>query len=272
MKRPHLPLPLGNVINGGKHAGSGPDIQEFLAAPVGARAASRSVFANAAVHKEAGARLRRMGLEFGKGDEGGWAPSITTQGALEVLRASARKVGRETGVAIAPALDVAASSLWDGKAYRYRKGAKSPRAQAEFMASLARRHRLVYLEDPLDEEDFEGFAAVTRAVGRRTLVCGDDLFVTSAERIERGARMGAGNCVLVKPNQAGTLTDTRLAVEAARRRGYEIVVSHRSGETTDETIAHLAVAWRARFIKTGIAGGERIAKLNELIRIHEGAG
>ncbi|MEM3086740.1 MAG: enolase [Halobacteria archaeon] len=273
MERPHLPLPLGNVINGGKHADSGPDIQEFLAAPVGARAASRAVFANAAVHREAGARLRRMGLEFGKGDEGGWAPSrITTQEALGVLQASARKVQRQTGISIAPALDVAASSLWDGRAYRYRNGAKSPGAQAGFMASLARRHRLAYLEDPLEEEDFEGFAEVTRAVGRRTLVCGDDLFVTSAVRIERGARMGAGNCVLIKPNQAGTLTDTRLAVDAARRRGYEIAVSHRSGETTDETIAHLAVAWRARFIKTGIAGGERIAKLNELIRIHEGRG
>lgn len=269
MSRPHLPIPLGNVINGGKHAPSGPDIQEFLAAPVGARSAARAVFANAAVHREAGERLRRMGLEFGKGDEGGWAPPLTTRRALEVLRASIRSVQRKTGVAIAPALDVAASSLWDGKVYRYRKGVKSPRAQVEFTASLARRYRLAYLEDPLDEEDFEGFAAVTRAVGGSTLVCGDDIFATSAERIERGARMGAGNAVLIKPNQAGTLTDTRRAVEAARRHGYAIVVSHRSGETTDDTIAHLAVAWRARFLKTGIVGGERIAKLNELIRIEE---
>ncbi len=272
MKRPHLPIPLGNVINGGKHAPSGPDIQEFLAAPVGAPDASRAVFANAAVHREAGARLRRMGLEFGKGDEGGWAPSITTLEALGVLRASARKVGQQAGFAIAPSVDVAASSLWDGRAYRYRKGRKSPEQQAEFTASLARRHRLAFLEDPVHEEDFAGLAAVTRAVGRSTLVCGDDIFVTSAERIERGARMGAGNAVLIKPNQAGTLTDTRRAVEAARRHGYEIAVSHRSGETTDDAIAHLAVAWRARFIKTGIVGGERIAKLNELIRIHETAG
>lgn len=269
MKRPRLPVPLGNVINGGKHAVSGPDIQEFLAAPMGARSAGRAVFANAAVHKEAGARLHRLGLQFGKGDEGGWAPPVTTEAALVVLQASARKVERETGTAIALGLDVAASSLWDGRAYRYRKGRKSPDRQAEFMAALARRYRIIYLEDPVHEEDFEGFATVTRAVGKRTLVCGDDLFATSAERIERGARMGAGNAVLVKPNQAGTLTDTRRAVEAARRSRYVIMVSHRSGETTDDTIAHLAVAWEARFIKTGIVGGERIAKLNELIRIEE---
>lgn len=266
-----FPTPLGNVINGGKHAVSGPDIQEFLSAPVGARLPSRSVFVNAAVHREAGAILRRMKLASGKGDEGGWAPPVTTEIAMGVLTRAIARVQRATRVRIAPGLDVAASSQWDGRVYRYRRERRTPAAQARWAADLARLHGLAYLEDPLHEEDFEGFASVTREVPRGTLVCGDDLFVTSAERIERGARMGAGNAVLIKPNQAGTLTDTLRAVEAARRHGYALVVSHRSGETTDETIAHLAVAWEARFIKTGIVGGERIAKLNELIRIEEAA-
>ncbi|MFW5922242.1 MAG: enolase C-terminal domain-like protein, partial [Halodesulfurarchaeum sp.] len=167
-------------------------------------------------------------------------------------------------------LDVAAAELYEDGAYRYGEAEKSTDEQIEYIAEMVETYGLVYVEDPLDENDFDGFARLTDRVGSRTLICGDDLFVTNTDRIERGIEQGAANSVLIKPNQIGTLSDTVDAIELAQRSGYDPVVSHRSGETEDTTIAHLAVATDAPFIKTGTVGGERTAKLNELIRIGDG--
>jgi enolase len=166
-------------------------------------------------------------------------------------------------------VDVAASQLWDGEVYRYRNGNRTTEEQITYLAELVDTYGLVYVEDPLHEEDFEGFAELTRQIGDRCLVCGDDLFVTQVERIIRGVELGSANCVLIKPNQVGTLSDTYEAVKVAQTHGLDTVMSHRSGETTDDTIAHLATAFGCIFLKTGVVGGERIAKLNELIRIEE---
>ena len=268
-----FPVPIGNVIGGGAHAADSTAIQEFHAVPVGAPSVADAVFANAAVHAAAGEALADRGSPANKGDEGAWAPrGIDDAAALEVVAAAADAVGNEVGFDIAVGLDVAASELYDPDAdvYRYADAERDPEAQADHMAALVEDHGLAYLEDPLHEEDFEGFASLTDRLGDRTLVCGDDLFVTDVERIERGIERGAANAVLVKPNQIGTLSDAVDAIETAARAGYTPVVSHRSGETEDTTIAHLAVATGAPFVKTGAVGGERTAKLNELIRIeHE---
>jgi enolase len=166
-------------------------------------------------------------------------------------------------------IDVAASQLWRDGRYHYRDAGRDTAGQIAYMAELIDAYGLVYVEDPLHEDDFAGFAELTRQVKDRCLVCGDDLFVTSAERIMTGIEAGSGDCVLIKPNQVGTLTDTFEAVKLAHSHGLETVMSHRSGETTDETIAHLATAFGCIFLKCGVVGGERTAKLNELIRIEE---
>ncbi|MGC8817165.1 MAG: phosphopyruvate hydratase [Candidatus Hadarchaeum sp.] len=274
-----LPYPLGNVIGGGKHAGGyAPDIQEYLVVPVGARRASDAVFTNAQVHRKLGQMFSEANPSFtrGKSDEGAWSPNICNEGALEFLAEACEKVSAETGVEVRPALDVAASSLYDAerKVYAYKREAvtRDPGEQLEFILDLIERFKLFYVEDPLHEEDFEGFAELTRKVGKDCFICGDDIFVTNVSRIRMGIRSKAANAIIIKPNQIGTLTDTFKAVELARRNKYMPVISHRSGETTDETIAHLAVAWRCPMIKTGVVGGERIAKLNELIRIEEDLG
>ncbi|MFB6353394.1 MAG: phosphopyruvate hydratase [Halobacteriales archaeon] len=268
-----FPVPLGNVVGGGAHAADATAIQEFHAVPVGAPSAVDAVFANAAVHRAVGEAFRERGVPANKGDEGAWAPQgVDDAAALEVLAAAADAVADEFGFAIELGLDVAASELYDAEAgvYRYADAERTPDEQVDYMADLVDEHDLAYLEDPLDEDDFEGYATLTDRVGDRTVVCGDDLFVTDVERLERGIEAGAANAVLVKPNQIGTLSDAVDAIEAATRAGYTPVVSHRSGETEDTTIAHLAVATGAPFVKTGAVGGERTAKLNELIRIeHE---
>ncbi len=267
----NAPVPLGNVIGGGAHAREATDIQEFLAVPVGAPNVADAAFANAAIHREVGERLADRGHPSAKGDEGAWAPDVDDQTALEVLATATETVGEEVGFEIGVGLDVAASELWDGEAYAYAGTRRSPDEQVAYIAELAGEYDLAYVEDPLEEADFAGFAALTDRIGDRTLVCGDDLFVTNTSRIERGIDRGAANSVLIKPNQIGTLSATMDAIDLARDHGYRPVVSHRSGETEDVTIAHLAVAAKAPFIKTGAVGGERTAKLNELIRIAENA-
>jgi len=268
-----LPTPIGNVIGGGAHAVDSTDIQEFHAVPVGAPSCADAVFANAAVHAAVGEALRERGLPANKGDEGAWAPQgIDDATALEVLAGAVDAVADEFGFPVAMGLDVAASELYDADdgVYRYADAERTPTEQVDYLVGLVEDHGLVFLEDPLDEADFDGFADLTARVGDRTTVCGDDLFVTNVERIERGIEAGSANAVLIKPNQIGTLSDTVDAIEATTRAGWAPVVSHRSGETEDTTIAHLAVATGAPFIKTGAVGGERTAKLNELIRIeHE---
>ncbi|MFB6119670.1 MAG: phosphopyruvate hydratase [Halobacteriaceae archaeon] len=269
----NFPIPLGNVVGGGEHAADATHIQEFLAAPVGAPSVREAVFTNARVHDEVAILLDEMGVPAAKGDEGAWAPAIDDEQAFEVVAEAVETVSDEVGFDVRFGLDVAAAELYDADAgvYRYGETERTPEEQVDYVAGLVEEYGLAYVEDPLDENDFEGFADLTNRVGDRTLICGDDLFVTNVERLERGIDAGAANSILVKPNQIGTLSDAFDAVETATRAGYDAVISHRSGETEDATIAHLAVATDAPFIKTGAVGGERTAKLNELIRIEDNA-
>ncbi len=267
----NFPIPLGNVVGGGEHAADATDIQEFLAAPVGAPSVVDAVFANAAVHAEIHDVLADRGIPAGKGDEGAWAPSVDDDEACETVAEATETASQEVGFEIGFGLDVAAAEMYEDGEYQYSDRARSTDEQIEYVADLVSEYDLVYVEDPLDENDFEAFAELTEKVGEKTLICGDDLFVTNTERLQTGIEQGAANSILIKPNQIGTLTDAFDAIELATRNGLDPVVSHRSGETEDATISHLAVATDAPFIKTGAAGGERTAKLNELIRIAEDA-
>jgi enolase len=268
-----FPVPLGNVVGGGEHADESTDIQEFLSVPVGAPSAVDAVFANARVHGAVHDVLGERGVACGKGDEGAWAPPIDDATAFEVVAEAVARAEEDVGFEIRIGLDVAAAEIYDADdgVYRYSGTERTPDEQIAYVADLVEEHGLVYVEDPLDEDDYAGFADLTDRVGEDCLVCGDDLFVTNVERIEEGIEGGAANSVLVKPNQIGTLSDAFDAIELAREHGYAPVVSHRSGETEDTTIAHLAVAVAAPYLKTGAVGGERTAKLNELIRIERDA-
>jgi len=267
-----LPTPLGNVIGGGEHAADATDIQEFLAVPVGAPSVEDAIFANAAVHAAVSDILGERGIAAGKGDEGAWAPSISDAEAFEIMEEATELVEDEVGFEIRFGLDVASAEMYEDGEYQYSDGAKTTDEQIEYMAELIEEYNLVYVEDPLDENDFEGTARLTERVSDQdVLICGDDLFVTNVSRLERGIDEQAGNSILIKPNQIGTLSDAVDAIELATENGYDSVISHRSGETEDTTIAHLATAVSAPYIKTGAVGGERTAKLNELIRIEQNA-
>ncbi|WIV67729.1 phosphopyruvate hydratase [Natrialbaceae archaeon AArc-T1-2] len=269
----NFPVPLGNVVGGGEHAADATDIQEFLVAPVGAPSVADAVFANAAVHGEVAALLEDRGVPSGKGDEGAWAPSIDDAEAFEIVDEAVETVAEDVGFEIGFGLDMAAAEMYDAEegVYEYSDRTRDTDEQIEYVADLVSEYDLVYVEDPLDEDDYEAFAELTEEVGDRTLICGDDLFVTNTDRLATGIEEGAANSILIKPNQIGTLSDAFDAVELATKNGYDAVISHRSGETEDATIAHLAVATDAPFIKTGAVGGERTAKLNELIRIADDA-
>jgi len=267
-----MPFPLGNVIGGGAHAKGATDIQEFLVTPVGAPTIEDAVLANTLVHKRVKKILTDSGIVCGKGDEGGWAPQIKDAKAFEIVSQAVREVSDEQGFEIRFGLDVAASELWDGKQYVYKDARRSRDEQIDYLAGLIDQYNLYYVEDPLEENDFEGFAKLTDMVSDRCIICGDDLFVTNVSRIEKGIEEVAANAVLIKPNQIGTVTDTYNAIKLAKNYGYSCVMSHRSGESCDFTISHLAVAFGCELLKTGVVGGERIAKLNELIRIGEEIG
>ncbi len=267
----NFPIPLGNVIGGGEHAKEATHIQEFLAAPIGAPNVQEAVFANAAVHAAVSDILDDRDVPAAKGDEGAWAPAISDAEAFEIMDRAVGEVQQELGFEIAFGLDMAGAELYEDGAYQYGDTQKSTAEQIDYVAGLVEDYDLAYVEDPLDEDDFEAFAELTDRVGDRTLICGDDLFVTNVDRLETGLELGAANSILIKPNQIGTLSDAFDAVELAARNGYDPVISHRSGETEDATIAHLAVATDAPFVKTGTVGGERTAKLNELIRIADDA-
>jgi len=264
-----MPLPLGNVIGGGAHAANATEIQEFLVVPGDAADAEEAVFANAAVHKTVKELLKKNGKPCGKGDEGAWAPQIDDALAFELIAEATGIVADEMNVSVDIGIDVAASQMWNGNEYKYRDCVRSTEEQVSYIAELVDKYNLVYVEDPLHEDDFDAFAELNDLVGDRCLVCGDDIFVTQVDRIIQGIEKDAANCVLIKPNQVGTLTDTFDAVKLAHTHGLDTVMSHRSGETTDTTIAHLATAFSCVFLKCGVVGGERIAKLNELIRIEE---
>ncbi|MBQ6629441.1 MAG: phosphopyruvate hydratase [Methanobrevibacter sp.] len=271
-----LPFPLGNMMNGGAHAGiNAPDIQEFLVVPIGATNVVEGIFANAAVHKRLKELIQTKDSNFtgGKGDEGGWVPNITNDSALEIQAKSCEEVGDELGIEIRPSLDMAASELWNASEQKYvyaQDGVKRDTGdQIDFVKDIIDTYKMFYVEDPFDESDFDGFSQLTSKVGDKCLICGDDLFVTNKELLAKGIEKKAANAIIIKPNQIGSLSETYATVKLAKENDIVPVVSHRSGETTDETIAHLAVGFQAPMIKTGAIGGERIAKLNELIRIEE---
>lgn len=271
-----IPYPLGNMMNGGAHAGvNAPDIQEFLVVPIGASNIVEGIFANASIHKKLKELIQSKDSNFtgGKGDEGGWVPNITNVDALEIQAQACEEVGDELGIEIRPALDMAASELWDANEQKYiyaQDGVKRDTGdQIDFVKDIIDTYNMFYVEDPFDESDFDGFAQLTSKVGDECLICGDDLFVTNKELLAKGIEMKAANAIIIKPNQIGSLSETYKTVKLAKENNIVPVVSHRSGETTDETIAHLAVGFGSPMIKTGAIGGERIAKLNELVRIEE---
>ena len=271
-----IPFPLGNMINGGAHAGTNaPDIQEFLVIPVGASNIMEAMETNINVHRRIKEKIQATDSTFtgGKGDEGGWAPNLTNEQALEIQTSSCEEITNETGVEVRPGLDVASSEFWDEKEQKYiyeREGtSRTVEEQIDYIADLVDTYKFFYVEDPIQENDFEAFAELTAKSGKDCLICGDDLFVTNPEILAKGIEAKVANSLIIKPNQIGTLTDTYNSIQLAKANKYVPVVSHRSGETTDETIAHIAVAFNAPIIKTGAAGGERIAKLNELVRIEE---
>jgi enolase len=264
-----FPTPLGNIIGGGEHATEATNIQEFLSAPVGAPSVSEAVFANAKVHAQIEKMLQDEGIPMNKGDEGAWAPPISDAKAFEVADEATAAVSDELGFEIGFGLDMAAAEFYEDGEYVYDDDVKSPEEQIEFVVDMVQEYDLVYVEDPLDENAFEEWCKITDEVGTETLICGDDLFVTNVERLQEGIDTGSANSILIKPNQIGTLTDAVNAIELGTERGIQSVVSHRSGETEDTTISHLAVGTAAPFIKTGTVGGERTAKLNELMRIEE---
>ena len=273
-----LPYPLGNVVGGGKHAlGKATDIQEFLVLPVGAPSFSAAFAANTKMHKKLREILKKTDSTFtgGKGDEGAWAPNVTNDQALEAVFTACKEVSAEVGFECRPGLDVASSSLWEPKKKSYvytRDGVSRDQGeQIDYILGLIKKYNLVYVEDPVHEDDFQGFTELTRK-SSGCLICGDDLFVTNVKRLSQGIKAGSGNAIIIKMNQVGTLTETWDTTKLALENGYVPVVSHRSGETASPHIAHLAVAFKAPMIKTGVVGGERIAKLNELLRIEEGLG
>ncbi len=263
-----LPAPMSNVLGGGAHAIGGTDIQEFLVTSFDDDI-NTAIEANSAVHKEVGKMLNGKfpNIALGKGDEGAWVAPMGNVEALELVVDAASKVSDEIGTEIRPGLDMAASEFYHDGKYRYKEQTLTPEKQVEFVLGLIEEYDLHSVEDPIDQEDFESWAALTEQTD--ALVVGDDLYVTNTERLQKGIDLGATNSILIKPNQIGTLTDTIRAVELAKKADMATIISHRSGETTDSTIAHLGVAFESHAIKTGIIGGERIAKLNELVRISE---
>jgi len=268
-----FPAIVGNCLNGGRHAIGGPDIQEFIAYSEDPDP-RRSIRAALRVHTLVGEELHRRypTVALGRGDEGGWVASIGNVEALELLTDACAKARDELHLSVHPGLDLAASEFFHEGRYRYKDRSLDPEGQVAFVAQLVDQYDLRYVEDPLDQDAFDGFAEVTRAVGNRALVVGDDLYVTDSHRLERGLERGSSNAVLIKVNQVGTLTDTLRTVDLAASRGIATVTSHRSGEVPDSWLTHVAVGTGARGLKCGLLGGERMAKLNELLRLGRATG
>jgi len=269
-----LPVPMLNVINGGSHADSNVDIQEFMILPLGAETFSEGLRWGVETYHALKSILHNQGLSTGLGDEGGFAPNLSSnRAALDLLVEAITKAGFTPGKDIALGLDVAASEFFKDGSYAFEGGSKSAAEMSAYYAELVAAYPLVTIEDPLDEDDWEGWAELTSTIGSKTQIVGDDLFVTNPTRLAKGIELGTANSILVKVNQIGTLTETLDAVQLAQRSGYTAVMSHRSGETEDTTIADLAVALNTGQIKTGApARSERVAKYNQLLRIEEELG
>ncbi|MCG7443073.1 phosphopyruvate hydratase [Dermabacter vaginalis] len=269
-----LPVPMMNILNGGSHADSNVDIQEFMIAPIGAPTFVEAVRMGAEVYHNLKKVLHDRSLATGLGDEGGFAPNLeSNRAALDLIIEAIEKAGFTPGKDVALALDVAASEFYEDGSYLFEGEKKSAEDMITYYSELVDAYPLVSIEDPLDEEDWDGWVAITEKLGKKVQLVGDDLFVTNPVRLGKGIENGAANALLVKVNQIGTLTETFEAVDLATRNGFSSMMSHRSGETEDTTIADLAVALGTGQIKTGApARGERVNKYNQLIRIEDELG
>ncbi len=266
-----LPVPMMNILNGGSHADSNVDIQEFMIAPIGADSFREALRWGAEVYHALKKVLQDKGLATGLGDEGGFAPNLeSNRAALDLILEAITAAGYTPGRDIALALDVAASEFYQDGGYAFEGAARSAAEMTDYYAELVAAYPLVSIEDPLDEDDWDGWKTLTDRLGDQVQLVGDDLFVTNPQRLARGIETATANALLVKVNQIGSLTETLDAVELAQRNGYRCMMSHRSGETEDVTIADLAVATNCGQIKTGApARSERVAKYNQLLRIEE---
>ncbi|WP_313547508.1 phosphopyruvate hydratase [Corynebacterium sp.] len=266
-----LPVPMMNILNGGAHADSGVDVQEFMIAPIGAETFSEALQVGAEVYHTLKSVIKDKGLSTGLGDEGGFAPSVdSTKAALDLIVEAVEKSGYKLGEDVALALDVASSEFYKDGKYHFEGGEHTAEEMSKVYAELIEQYPIVSIEDPLDEDDWAGYTALIAEVGDKVQIVGDDLFATNPERLQKGIDEKAANALLVKVNQIGTLSETFDAVDLAHRNGFRTMMSHRSGETEDTTIADLAVALGCGQIKTGApARSERVAKYNQLIRIEQ---
>jgi len=269
-----LPVPMMNILNGGAHADSNVDVQEFMIAPIGAPTFREALRSGAEVYHALKSVLKKKGLSTGLGDEGGFAPNLdSNRAALDLIAEAVEAAGLTLGTDIALAMDVAASEFYEGGSYVFEGANKSAEEMTAYYADLVASYPIVSIEDPLDEDDWDGWKAITDGLGTKTQLVGDDLFVTNVERLQRGIDGGQANALLVKVNQIGSLTETIDAVDLAHRNGLRCMMSHRSGETEDTTIADLAVATNCGQIKTGApARSDRVAKYNQLLRIEDELG
>ena len=266
-----LPVPMMNILNGGSHADTNVDIQEFMIAPLGAPTFREALRWGAEVYHTLKAVIKERGLSTGLGDEGGFAPNLSSNAAaLDLIIEAIEKAGFKPGADVALALDVASSEFFKDGLYQFEGEGRSTDYMVSYYEKLIRDYPLVSIEDPLSEDEWDAWTALTAEIGNRVQLVGDDLFVTNPERLRKGIELHAANALLVKVNQIGSLTETLDAVEEAHRNGYRSMTSHRSGETEDTTIADLAVATNSGQIKTGApARSERVAKYNQLLRIEE---
>ncbi len=269
-----LPVPMMNILNGGAHADTNVDIQEFMIAPIGAPTFAEALRQGAEVYHSLKSVLKGRGLATGVGDEGGFAPDLgSNRDALDLISEAIEKTGLTLGRDVVLALDVAATEFHSEGLYTFEGAKKTAEEMTAYYADLVSAYPIVSIEDPLDEDDWDGWKAITDGLGAKTQLVGDDLFVTNVERLARGIAGGQANALLVKVNQIGSLTETLDSVDLAHRSGYRCMMSHRSGETEDTTIADLAVATNCGQIKTGApARSERVAKYNQLLRIEEELG
>jgi enolase len=271
----NFPFPLGNMIGGGAHAGSGtPDLQEYLVCPIGAKSIFDALEMNSKIHKELKKELDKVDPKFtgGKGDEGAWAPNIDNDKAIETLEKSARNCGYDLKKDVRLGIDFASSSLWnpEKKVYEYNRHGKirDSIAQLEYADYLIKQYNLIYAEDPVNEEDFDGMSKLTMN-NTHCLVTGDDLLVTNKERVKVAIKKQSCSGAILKVNQAGSLYDSILFAKECNDNNIRIITSHRSGESIDNHISHIAIATNSVMLKSGVVGGERISKLNELLRISE---
>ncbi|MDB4080510.1 phosphopyruvate hydratase [Amylibacter sp.] len=271
-----LPVPMMNIINGGEHADNPIDIQEFMIMPVSAKNIKHAIQIGAEIFHTLKKELSAAGHNTGVGDEGGFAPNLnSTKDALNFIMSSIEKAGYKPGEDVYLALDCAASEYYSDGIYNYKGEGKklNSKENAEYLTDLVNNYPIISIEDGMDEDDWDGWKELTNLIGHKCQLVGDDLFVTNSERLKKGISNGSANSILIKVNQIGTLTETLEAVDVAHRAGYTSVMSHRSGETEDATIADLAVATNCGQIKTGsLARSDRLAKYNQLIRIEESLG